>query len=112
LRVAALAAGKRVTNRWEKAHKPPGKDPQTGVILSEAKNPSLFLFCLYLDRREILRFAQNDKPSLFFRGVFRRCGKSPAEKSLLSVIPKQSEGSALLHDEGKSRFLGQTRPWE
>jgi hypothetical protein len=29
------------------------------VILSEAKNLSLFL-CLYLNRREILRFAQND----------------------------------------------------
>jgi len=32
------------------------------VILREAKNPSLFL-CLNLDRREILRFAQNDKPT-------------------------------------------------
>ncbi len=30
------------------------------VILSEAKNPSLF-FCSHLDRREILRSAQNDK---------------------------------------------------
>jgi hypothetical protein len=33
---------------------------QQAVILSEAKNPSPFL-CLYFDRREILRFAQNDK---------------------------------------------------
>ena len=30
------------------------------VILSEAKNLSFFVF-LYLNRREILRFAQNDK---------------------------------------------------
>jgi len=33
------------------------------VILSEAKNPSVVL-CLCLDRREILRFAQNDKTGL------------------------------------------------
>jgi hypothetical protein len=34
------------------------------VILSEAKNLSLFLF-LYLNRREILRFAQNDRVLIF-----------------------------------------------
>src|SRR5580700_8955529 len=32
---------------------------KNSVILSEAKNLSLFLF-LYLNRREILRFAQNE----------------------------------------------------
>jgi hypothetical protein len=37
---------------------------QNAVILSEAKNLSLFL-CLYLDPREILRFAQNDKTRYF-----------------------------------------------
>ena len=39
------------------------------VILSEAKNPSLFL-CLPFNRREILRFAQNDKTKYFFRSLF------------------------------------------
>ena len=39
---------------------------QNSVILSEAKNLSLFLF-LYLNRREILRFAQNDRTRPFFR---------------------------------------------
>jgi len=44
---------------------------QNAVILSEAKNLSLFFF-LYLNRREILRFAQNDKTRHFFRGLFSR----------------------------------------
>jgi hypothetical protein len=44
---------------------------QSAVILSEAKNLSLFLF-LYLNRREILRFAQNDKTRHFFRSLFSR----------------------------------------
>jgi hypothetical protein len=38
------------------------------VILSGAKNLSLFLF-LYLNRKEILRFAQNDRTRLFFGPV-------------------------------------------
>src|SRR5712692_1875660 len=42
---------------------------QNSVILSEAKNLSLFLF-LYLNRREILRFAQNDRTRPFFRSLF------------------------------------------
>jgi len=42
---------------------------KNSVILSEAKNLSLFLF-LYLNRREILRFAQNDMTRLFFRSLF------------------------------------------
>jgi hypothetical protein len=41
---------------------------QTTAILSEAKNLSLFLF-LYLNRREILRFAQNDRTTYFFRSL-------------------------------------------
>jgi hypothetical protein len=45
---------------------------QNVVILSEAKNLSVFL-CLHLDRREILRFAQNDKRKYFFRGLWS-CG--------------------------------------
>jgi hypothetical protein len=44
---------------------------QSAVILSEAKNLSLFLF-LYLNRREILRFAQNDKTRHFSRSLFSR----------------------------------------
>jgi hypothetical protein len=44
---------------------------QGAVILSEAKNLSLFLF-LYSNRREILRFAQNDKTRHFFRSLFSR----------------------------------------
>jgi hypothetical protein len=43
---------------------------QSAVILSEAKNLSLFLF-LNLNRREILRFAQNDKTRHFFRSLER-----------------------------------------
>src|SRR4029077_14351019 len=42
---------------------------QNSVILSEAKNLSLFLL-LYLNRREILRFAQNDRTRPFFRSLF------------------------------------------
>jgi len=38
------------------------------VILSEAKNLSLFFF-LYLSRREILRFAQNDRESKVFSSL-------------------------------------------
>ena len=41
---------------------------QNVVILSEAKNPSLFLL-LYSNRREILRFAQNDRTRHFFRSL-------------------------------------------
>src|SRR4029077_12321289 len=42
---------------------------QNSVILSEAKNLSLFLL-LYLNRREILRFAQNDRTRPFFRSLW------------------------------------------
>jgi len=35
------------------------------VILSEAKNLSFFVFCLRVNRREILRFAQNDNSDIF-----------------------------------------------
>jgi hypothetical protein len=42
---------------------------QSAVILSEAKNLSLFLF-LYLNRREIPRSAWNDKINYFFRSLF------------------------------------------
>jgi len=44
---------------------------QSAVILSEAKNLSLILF-LYLNRREILRFAQNDKARHFSRRLVSR----------------------------------------
>src|SRR5712671_4350716 len=46
---------------------------ENSVILSEAKNLSLFLF-LYLNRREILRFAQNDRTRPFFRSLFSLWG--------------------------------------
>jgi hypothetical protein len=46
---------------------------QSAVILSEAKNLSLIVF-LYLNRREILRFAQNDKTRHFFRNLFSLFG--------------------------------------
>jgi hypothetical protein len=46
---------------------------KNSVILSEAKNLSWFLF-LYLNRREILRFAQNDKARPFFRSPFSLWG--------------------------------------
>jgi hypothetical protein len=50
---------------WQAA----GKKP-CSVILSEAKNLSLFLF-FYFNRREILRFAQNDR-GLSFPGRVAR----------------------------------------
>jgi hypothetical protein len=43
------------------------------VILSGAKNLSFFVFLL-LDRREILRSAQNDKNGEFFRDLFSLWG--------------------------------------
>jgi hypothetical protein len=46
---------------------------QNTVILSEAKNLSLFAR-LYLNRREILRFAQNDRTSHFFCSLFSLWG--------------------------------------
>src|SRR5579864_3093909 len=46
---------------------------KNSVILTEANNLSLFLF-LYLNRREILRFAQNDGTKPFFRSLFSLCG--------------------------------------
>ena len=39
---------------------------------SERSEESLFVSSLYLDRREILRFAQNDRTRHFFRSLFRR----------------------------------------
>jgi hypothetical protein len=45
---------------------------QNVVILSEAKNLS-FILCLDFNRREVLRFAQNDKMKRFFRNLFSRC---------------------------------------
>jgi hypothetical protein len=42
---------------------------QNAVILSEEKNLSLFVL-LYLNRREILCFAQNDRTRHFFRSLF------------------------------------------
>jgi hypothetical protein len=42
------------------------KVPHHSVILSEAKNLSWVLF-LYSNQREILRFAQNDRATHFFR---------------------------------------------
>jgi hypothetical protein len=42
---------------------------QNAVILSEVKNLSLFVL-LYLNQRGILRFAQNNRTSHFFRGLF------------------------------------------
>jgi hypothetical protein len=41
------------------------------VIPSEARNPSFFIF-LYLNRREIPRFARNDGINYFFRKLFNR----------------------------------------
>ena len=50
---------------------------QSAVILSEAKNLSWFLF-IYLNRREILRFAQNDKTIQFFRSLLEDKNRNPA----------------------------------
>jgi hypothetical protein len=59
---------------------------QNAVILSEAKNLSLFL-CLYLNRREILRFAQNDKTRHFFRSLFSLRGLVAAQSLCLQPKP-------------------------
>ena len=77
--------------------------PQSAVILSEAKNLSWFLF-LYLNRREILRFAQNDKTRQFFRSLFSLSGSDFARRikkpdrlkpvllalALIALLPSQS----------------------
>jgi hypothetical protein len=50
---------------WEARASQAAEKLKTLSFLSEAKNRSLFvLFCL--NRREILRFAQNDRKGLFF----------------------------------------------
>jgi hypothetical protein len=54
---------------------------QSAVILSEAKNLSLFLF-LYLNRREILRIAQNDKTRHFVRTLFSHAVKHAEQMRL------------------------------
>jgi hypothetical protein len=54
---------------------------QHSVILSEAKNLSLFLF-LDLNRKEILRFAQNDRLRAFFRSLFSRDGSGRENQGL------------------------------
>jgi hypothetical protein len=61
---------------------------QKAVILSEAKNLSLFLF-LYLNRREILRFAQNDRSRHYFRSVFTRDVKWPDKRALAPGTPAE-----------------------
>ena len=58
---------------------------RNSVILSEAKNLSLFLF-LYLNRRGILRFAQNDRTRPFFRNHFQ-----PLAGFLNRVAPQHSK---------------------
>ena len=82
---------------------------QNSVILSEAKNLSLFLF-LYLNRREILRFAQNDRTRPFFRSLFSlsgflsRCAKSKPDRLkpvllALAVIAALSPTSAVAQQQ-------------
>src|ERR1700687_4008342 len=61
---------------------------KNSVILSEAKNLSLFLF-LYLNRREILRFAQNDRTRPFFRSLFSVWGL------VLAIFVRHQNGCAL-----------------
>jgi hypothetical protein len=60
------------------------------VILSEAKNLSLFLI-LHLNRREILRFAQNDS-ALSFSAAYSACWGS----NLLSLNKFDRLKSVLL----------------
>ena len=73
---------------------------QNSVILSEAKNLSLFLF-LYLNRREILRFAQNDKTRLF-SAVCKACATSIL---LRPAVPAPRACRAECADKHRPRLL-------
>jgi hypothetical protein len=68
--------------------------PTIDVILSEAKNLAFFVFPPLLNRREILRFAQNDRIKHFFRSLFTRDvqGGRPIRLS----IPKKI-GNAIVY---------------
>ncbi len=77
------------------------------VILSEAKNLSLFLF-LYLNRREILRFAQNDSALSFSQPVepapqkgVAKCGSAVTANGEFALASHQ--GFAALVVIGKKR---------
>jgi|SRR5579863_4566533 len=59
---------------------------KNSVILTEANNLSLFLF-LYLNRREILRFAQNDGTKPFFRSLFSHRGTARERSKNLRLKP-------------------------
>jgi hypothetical protein len=56
------------------------------VILSGAKNLSFFV-CLLLDRREILRSAQNDRNGEFFRSLFSLRGRVLARPKFRRLKP-------------------------
>ena len=69
---------------------------QNFVILSEAKNLSLFLF-LYLNQREILRFAQNDRTLPFFRSLFSLSGISLGDRPRPDRLKPILLGGVLQH---------------
>src|ERR1700688_3114510 len=62
---------------------------------SERSEESLFLF-MELNRREILRFAQNDKINYFFRSLFRNTsatkGGMKSQRARRSRRPKRRHG--------------------
>jgi hypothetical protein len=91
-----ISAGFQNSN-WlagEAAEAPQAAENQkNAVILSEAKNLSVGL-CLHLDRREILRFAQNDNTTSFIApGERPRHASATLDKRLQS---KQSGASGYI----------------
>jgi type II secretory pathway pseudopilin PulG len=74
---------------------PSAKKMTFSVILSEAKKLSLFVL-LYLNRREILRFAQNDSVFSFFAASFGRGIGSSRSKNTRACAAKCTLLLALL----------------
>jgi hypothetical protein len=66
------------------------------VILSEGENLSLFVLLLYLNRREILRFAQNDSVLSFFTASLGRGIGSSRSKNTRACATKCTLLLALL----------------
>jgi hypothetical protein len=66
---------------------------------SERSEESFFVVLLYLNPREILRFAQNDRKRHFFRSLFRL---SDFLKARLSLADGNPAGLSLRHTNLRS----------
>jgi hypothetical protein len=67
------------------------------VILSEAKNLSFLCRCLHLDRREILRFAQNDNGFWLLPRIFYSHGKKIEDPMIERNSRRESRAQSRPH---------------